>query len=87
MTGVQTCALPIFGSKGGRAATFSYVMNRIDEAGEEIFEDDGIALDPNEIIYVDYGKWDGKPTGTIDVLIDKGDGNPQPGPRFENEKK
>ena len=75
------------GHESEHAGTFAYLMSRIDESGERTFDDEGVELPANATLDVDYSRWDGTPSGAIDVTIDRGDGKPPAAMRLENEKK
>ena len=52
-------------------ASYSLFMARYDEQGEQIFGADDIALDPNDVIYVDYLKWPGNGQA-LELDVDRG---------------
>jgi hypothetical protein len=52
-------------------ASYSLFMARYDEQGEQVFGADDIALDPNDIIYVDYLKWPGNGQA-LELDVDRG---------------
>ncbi len=45
------------------------MMNRIDDAGEQTFGHDNIALDPNSTAYLDYICWKGS---ELSLSVDTG---------------
>jgi hypothetical protein len=53
------------------SALYSLYMERYDDQGEELFGADDVALDPNDVIYVDYLKWagNGQP---MELDVDRG---------------
>jgi hypothetical protein len=61
-------------SEGSSApATYGLLMNRIDKNGEQTFgtDDNGIALDPKDTVYIEFDKWGGD-KGSLPLLVDKG---------------
>lgn len=53
------------------AASYSLFMARYDEQGEQIFGADGIELDPDDVIYVDYLIWPGNGQ-PLELDVDRG---------------
>jgi hypothetical protein len=53
------------------SALYSLYMERYDDQGAELFGADDVALDPNDVIYVDYLKWagNGQP---MELDVDRG---------------
>jgi hypothetical protein len=41
------------------AGSYSLLVARYDDKGEQVFGATGVALDPNDVLYVDYLKWPG----------------------------
>ena len=41
------------------AGSYSLAVAKYDDAGEQIFGAEGVALDPDDVVYVDYLKWPG----------------------------
>jgi len=53
------------------AGTYSLIVDRIDDKGEQTFSHDNITLAPNDTAYLDYGKWSGN-KGSMSLGIDHG---------------
>ncbi len=51
--------------------TYSLIMDRIDQKGEQTFSHDNITLNPNDTAYLDYAKWSGN-KGSVPLGIDHG---------------
>jgi hypothetical protein len=53
------------------SALYSLLVARYDDQGEQVFGADDVALDPNDVVYVDYLKWagNGQP---MELDIDRG---------------
>ncbi|MDQ3928577.1 MAG: hypothetical protein M3328_05450, partial [Chloroflexota bacterium] len=53
------------------SALYSLLVARYDDQGEQVFGADDVALDPNDVVYVDYLKWagNGQP---MELDVDRG---------------
>jgi hypothetical protein len=55
----QNGSLSIDSIDNTEVGSYSLEVARYDDKGEQVFGASGVALDPNDVLYVDYLKWPG----------------------------